>query len=73
MNPQVLLPPQAAAYLGVTSSQLQKWRHDGIGPPFLPWGRRTIRYRVDDLDKWLRSQCSVLNTAEAAQHLRKVS
>lgn len=73
MNPQVLMPEHAAAYLGVSLIQLYRWRRSGIGPPYLVWGRRTLRYRVADLDRWLQSQDSVVNTAQAEQLLKKVN
>ncbi len=67
LQAEVLRPYEAALYLGVTLDMLQRWRTDGIGPRFLPWGRRTVRYRMKDLDEWLESQRTAGNTAEAAR------
>lgn len=60
----VYTPVETAEALGVTLDRLQKWRSDGHGPRFLDWGRRTIRYRVADIEEWVRSQRSVGNVAE---------
>lgn len=46
---------QAAQYLGVSRSYLQKARCQKVGPPFYRLGRSNalIRYRSDDLDAWV--------------------
>jgi len=41
---------EAAAYLSISTAQLEKWRHFGGGPAFLRYGRKCIRYRISDLD-----------------------
>ena len=41
---------QAAPYIGVSTAQLEKWRHLGGGPDYIRYGRRCIRYRLADLD-----------------------
>jgi predicted DNA-binding transcriptional regulator AlpA len=43
--------PQAAAYLHISASALNKWRVYGDGPPFVKMGR-TVRYRRQDLNIW---------------------
>jgi predicted DNA-binding transcriptional regulator AlpA len=42
----------AAALLGVTRRHLEKLRQEGGGPPFVKVGRRCIRYRVRDIERW---------------------
>jgi hypothetical protein len=47
----------AAAYLGGSNSPLstrtlQRWRLEGVGPPFVKLGR-LVRYRQSDLDSFL--------------------
>jgi hypothetical protein len=69
---EVLRPDEAAEYLGVTLDMLQRWRTAGRGPRFLPWGRRTVRYRIRDLGDWLDSQRTAANTAEAS-NMRKLA
>lgn len=52
---------QAAEYLGVSKSFLDKARCYGTsGPAFMRLGR-TIIYDTDELDRWLRS-CTVANS-----------
>lgn len=53
----------AAAYLGISKSTLEKMRVNGGGPPFLKLGR-SVRYRADDLDRWLSERVR-LNTSGA--------
>jgi excisionase family DNA binding protein len=57
MNEQnVFNTPQAAEYLGLGVTTLEKWRVIGNkGPRFVRLGR-AIRYRVKDLDAWLEEQ-----------------
>ena len=43
---------QAAEYLGLGKSTLDKLRIAGGGPPFIKIGSRVL-YDVDDLDAWL--------------------
>lgn len=51
---------QAAEYLGVSKSFLDKARCYGTnGPAFARLGR-TIIYDTDELDRWLKS-CTVVN------------
>jgi predicted DNA-binding transcriptional regulator AlpA len=64
---EVLRPDAAAEYLGITLDMLQRWRTAGTGPRFMPWGHRTVRYRIRDLDDWLDAQRTAANTAEAAR------
>lgn len=43
---------QAAKYLALSDSTLNKWRVTGGGPPFIKIGR-AVRYKVADLDAFL--------------------
>ncbi|MFG3410463.1 helix-turn-helix transcriptional regulator [Streptomyces sp. NPDC048142] len=49
----LMTPGQAAEYMGVAVSTLANWRCRGEGPPFVKAGKRAVRYRVADLDRWL--------------------
>lgn len=51
----------AADYTGVSRSSLEKLRVYGGGPLYLKLGRR-VRYRVEDLERWL-SQSLVSSTS----------
>lgn len=66
-NTEVLKPSEAAAFLGVSTDMLQRWRISGGGPAFITWGRRTVRYRMADLKAWVKAQPAATNTAEAAK------
>lgn len=43
---------QAASYLGLAVSTLNKWRCHGGGPVFIKMGR-AVRYRAEDLDAFM--------------------
>lgn len=43
---------QAAGYLGLAVSTLNKWRCHGGGPIFVKMGR-AVRYRLDDLEVFM--------------------
>lgn len=44
-----------ADFVGVTLKTLQKWRWQRTGPTFVKMGR-LIRYRREDVERWLESQ-----------------
>ena len=58
-----LLPPavvilttrEAARYLGLSTSTLNKWRCYGFGPKYLKLGR-AVRYRQEELDRYLEGR-----------------
>jgi len=50
-----LTPQQAAQVLALSTSWLAKLRLFGNGPAYLKLGRR-VRYRMQDLTKWLRAK-----------------
>jgi len=60
MNKNIFNEKEAANYIGVSVSYLQHDRCDGFvdgrtpGPDYLKIGKR-VRYRKDDLDRWLES------------------
>ena len=51
----VLRAPSASAYTGMAVQTLARLRHSGCGPKFikLGLGKRSIGYRIGDLDDWL--------------------
>jgi hypothetical protein len=51
-NDQLLTPAEAAAYLRVSKSYLDKLRVYGGGPKFVRPGKRKIIYRKPHLDVW---------------------
>jgi predicted DNA-binding transcriptional regulator AlpA len=52
---RVLRTRDAAEYLGLASSTLEKLRNTGAGPRFIRMGR-AIGYDIRDLDRWLDGQ-----------------
>jgi len=51
--PKFLTPEEAAAYLGCKPQTLSVWRCTKRYPlPFVRIGR-LVKYRVEDLDKWI--------------------
>ena len=47
---------EAAEYVGLASSTLEKMRVNGDGPPFIRLGGRAVGYDIKDLDAWLDGQ-----------------
>lgn len=45
-----------ASMLGVRRETLAVWRHRKMGPPFVQLGPRTPRYRVADVEAWLKAK-----------------
>ena len=58
--------PTAARHTGLSESFLNKLRMRDNGPPFIKIGRRAVRYRRDDLDRWMASQLVTQDSPEAA-------
>jgi predicted DNA-binding transcriptional regulator AlpA len=52
----VLRTPQAAEYVGLSASTLEKYRLYGTGPPYQKAGGKIIVYRPEDLDAWLNAR-----------------
>ena len=51
-----LRTPEAAAYIGLSPSTLEKFRLTGEGPAFYKSGHKIVVYEVKDLDDWLHSR-----------------
>ena len=56
MDKRVFRTPEAASYLGLAASTLEKLRLTGGGPRFLRLGGRAVGYDIKDLDEWLNAQ-----------------
>jgi predicted DNA-binding transcriptional regulator AlpA len=57
MHPQQRLrTPEAATYVGLSPSTLQKLRLTGNGPAYHKAGPKIVVYSVEDLDAWLRGR-----------------
>ena len=53
MTPRILRTPQAAGYVGLSESSLEKKRLTGDGPDFVRLGPRAIGYDIRALDEWI--------------------
>jgi excisionase family DNA binding protein len=49
---KLLTVEDVAELLGIPKATLYRWRYNGCGPPGLAIGRH-VRYRPDDIEKWL--------------------
>ena len=55
MSSRLMTSKEVAEYLQISESLLNGYRADGIGPVYLKLGR-LVRYRLDDVEKWLSEQ-----------------
>ncbi len=53
---RILRTAEAAEYVGLSSSTLEKQRLTGHGPRFVCLGGRAVGYDIQDLDDWLDRQ-----------------
>jgi predicted DNA-binding transcriptional regulator AlpA len=53
---RVLRTPEAAEYVGLSASTLEKFRLTGSGPVYQKAGPKIVVYRLEDLDVWLNAQ-----------------
>jgi predicted DNA-binding transcriptional regulator AlpA len=51
-----LRTPQAAEYVGLSASTLEKFRVTGGGPTYQKAGSKIVIYHPDDLDAWIISR-----------------
>lgn len=61
---QVLRTPDAAKYLALSASTLEKMRGHGTGPRFVRLTARAIGYTFRDLDEWLDRQRNTVRDSE---------
>lgn len=50
-----LTPAQLAERIQIEVRTLEAWRYRRVGPPFVRVGR-TVRYPINELEKWLEAQ-----------------
>jgi excisionase family DNA binding protein len=65
MTQAYLRTPDAAKYLGVGKSTLERKRIEGTGPAFRRLGTKIVTYAVKDLDAWASEQV-LESTSQAA-------
>jgi predicted DNA-binding transcriptional regulator AlpA len=70
MQPRVLRTPDAAQYLGLTASTLEKMRLLGNGPRFVKLGARAVGYSLADLDAWIdaRTRANTSDPGSTGRH-----
>jgi predicted DNA-binding transcriptional regulator AlpA len=61
---RILRTPEAAIYLGLSVTTLEKWRCTGDGPPFVRIGRRALGYDREALDRFVAER-SRTNTSDS--------
>ena len=55
---RVMRTPEAADYVGLSASTLEKFRLTGSGPIYQKAGPKIVVYRVEDLEAWLGARRS---------------
>ena len=55
-NSDYLSETQTAKYLNISKKSLQRWRFNRQGPPYVKLNMKTIRYRREDLDHWMKER-----------------
>ena len=56
VHKRIFRTPEAASYLGLAASTLEKMRLRGTGPEFVRLGGRAIGYDLAMLDAWIERQ-----------------
>ena len=70
MAKRILRTPEAADYVGLSPSTLEKKRIDGSGPEFIRLGGRAVGYDLHALDSWLDGQRRT-STSDNGTEVRK--
>ena len=53
-TPHLLNRKDAAAYIGLATGTLDRWRTERHGPSYIKVGG-AVRYKISDLEEWLNS------------------
>jgi predicted DNA-binding transcriptional regulator AlpA len=59
MQTQLLNTTQAASFLGLSKAFLERDRWAGAKVPFIKIGDRAVRYRIEDLTRYIESRMRV--------------
>lgn len=54
MAKSMLKQREVAEMLGVTNETLLRWRNEGIAPPHIKLPSGLVRFRIEDVEKWLK-------------------
>jgi hypothetical protein len=63
----LLTTPQVALWFGVSIQFLEIGRSQNYGPPFVTLAPRVVRYRKDEVNKWLRERSAANVQARRAK------
>jgi predicted DNA-binding transcriptional regulator AlpA len=61
----LLTAPELARRLNVSLHTVLSWRLNGLGPPFIRLTNRSVRYRLADVDRWLRRRAKATTNPTA--------
>lgn len=50
----LLTTEDVARRLGVSVKLINSWRHEGKGPEYIRFGHRTVRYRPEAVDAFIK-------------------
>ena len=56
MSKEVYTRREAAEYIGLGESTLERWAREGRGPKVTRLSARRVGYRKGELDAWLKAQ-----------------
>jgi hypothetical protein len=56
VNEPLLTQNQAAMLLHIEPRTLESWRQHRVGPRYIRYSRRCVRYRIEDIQHWLAEQ-----------------
>jgi hypothetical protein len=63
----LLSAKEAAKALGFAPKTLECWRALDKGPPYVQCSDRTVRYRLQDLERWAEERLRLLQSEENAR------
>lgn len=67
MNRNLLTTKQAAETLGVSIAYLERDRWAGAKVPFVKLGHRSVRYRQEDIDRFIESRIRVSTSSHTVK------
>ncbi|MCX2563701.1 helix-turn-helix transcriptional regulator [Acetobacter thailandicus] len=70
LTPAVLNYESAAAYLGISPGRLRNLMWLGIGPKKISYGKRDVRFRVQDLNEFIASKAEQFPNNEGIKRPR---
>lgn len=63
MTEKLMTAGEAGDLLSMTTGALAQLRYTGTGPQFIKLGGRSVRYRREDIDAWIR-HCARTRTGQ---------